>query len=41
MIQIIIAMLITLGKLSSVEHWDQLNPTQQNEMIIGTDTVIG
>ena len=41
MIQIIIALLITLGRLSSSEQWEQLTPEQQNHLIIGTDTILG
>lgn len=37
MIQIIIALLITLGRLTSVEQWEQLSPSQQETLIIGVD----
>jgi len=41
MIQIIIALLITLGRLTSAEQWEQLSPQQQNELIIDTDISMG
>jgi len=39
MIQIIIALLISLGQLSSPEQWEHLSSEQQHQLIIGVDTV--
>jgi len=39
MIQIIIALLITLGRLTSQEQWGNLSTAQQHELIIGVDTL--
>lgn len=41
MIQIIIALLITLGRLTSAEQWEQLSPSQQIELVIDLDTTSG
>jgi len=39
MIQIIITLLLTLGRLDSVEQWEQLSPIQKETLIIGVDVV--
>ena len=41
MIQIIIALLITLGRLTSAEQWEHLSTSQQEELIIDLDTFSG
>lgn len=42
MIQIIIALLITLGRLTSAEQWEQLSASQQElllQSIVTEDTI--
>lgn len=40
MTQIIITPLITLGRLTSVEQWEQLSNEQQQTFVIETDTTM-
>jgi hypothetical protein len=40
MIQIFIALLITLGHLASAEQWDRLSSSQQETLIIGVDVFV-
>ena len=39
MIQLIIALLISLGQISSEAEWSQLSPTEQTQLIIDVDTL--
>lgn len=40
MTQIIIALLLSLGQLASVEQWETLSLEQQDALIVGVDTVV-
>ncbi len=41
MLQIIIALLISTGQLSSAEQWESLSPDQQSTLVGDLDTIGG